>query len=290
MSEPTSRETRFSSKNNKQPISPAITNKNEKFQREFELRLSKQIEDLNMELKSFIQQTHNNLVEKLDKIVADFNSRLDDVNKSMSALTVRIEILEQTSESNRCYQLENQVSALQNKIDAIEREKLSTDVILHGVPKTTNEDLRNMFVTLCSSINCVPAPVPKEIFRTKSRENAENSAIIIKFPSVADKITVLKSANQAFRAKRKPLCLHNLGLQSDRRIHLNESLTAHNQNIFRKAFHLKRHDVLSSVFTRSGQVYVRQTPKGRAFLIDCYQRLESLANVTNRDENVRPDM
>lgn len=283
---PTPAKTRFGSKNHRpHQQSPAIINKEDKSSNKFEMCLTKQLEDYTKELKSLIQDNHHILIEKLDKIVTDFNTRFDDVNRSMSALTIRIEVLEQTSESIRCSQLDNEISVLQGKIDSMERDKLSADVILHGAPPTANEDLRKMFDTLCTSIDCVPPIVPKDIFRTKSKGAA---AIVIKFTSAADKFTLLRSTNQAYKKTRKPLCLQNIGLQSDRPIYINESLTARNLELYRKAFQLKHQKRLFSVFTRTGRVYVRQTPNAKAFLIDSIQHLDTFAAVTANHDDITP--
>lgn len=284
---PTPAKTRFGSKNSKpQQQSPAIINKEDRSSNKFELRLAKQLEDNKKELKSLIMVNHNMLMEKLERIVADFNSRLDDVNRSMSALTVRIEVLEQTSESIRCTQLDNEISELHGKVDSMERDKLSADAILHGVPLTANENLRKMFDSLCTSIDCVPPLVPRDIFRTKPKGAMENSAIIIKFNSAADKVTMLRLANQSYRKTRKPICLQNLGLQSDKPIYFNESLTARSLELYRGAFQLKKQKKLFSVFTRTGRVYVRQTPNAKAVLIDSTHHLDAFAAGTyaNHDE------
>lgn len=274
-------ETRFLSKSKPQTPNAA---KDDKSGKTFEMRLMRQLDDFNSELKSTIQDMHNILLAKLDTIVADFNRRFEDVNKSISALTVRIEVLEQTSESVLCSQLTNEISTLQNKIDSMERDKLCSDAILHGVPMTADEDLNCMYSRLCTAIECTPAPVPKEIFRTKPKGNLGNSAIIIKFSSVADKIAVLRSANTTYRKTKKRICLHQLGLQSDKPISINESLTAPNIVIFRKAHELKKLKQLFSVFTRGGRVYARQTSNGRAFLVDSIQHLDSLAAATTYDD------
>lgn len=240
------------------------------------------LEDFNQQLKSTILEAHNKLLDTLDNIVKDFNNRFEDINRSMSALSVRLEVLEQTSESVLCSQLAKEVFALQGKIDEIEREKLTTDAILHGVPSQENENLHMLYTALCASIDCTPAPLPKQIFRTKAKRNSQCPAIIVKFSSVADKIKVLKSVNYAYKKTKKTLCLHNLGMQSD----LTESLSPANHAIYRKAFQLKHHKHLTSVFTRGGRVYVRVKPNEEAFLVDHIQRLDALtaAAVATNDE------
>lgn len=204
----------------------------------------------------------------------------------MSALSVRLEVLEQTSESVLCSQLEKEVFALQGKIYDIEREKLTADAILHGVPSQQNENLHMLYTALCASIDCTPAPLPKQIFRAKAKRNSQCPAIIVKFSSVADKIKVLKSVTYAYNKTKKTLCLHNLGMQSDSRVHLTESLSPANHAIYRKAFQLKHHKHLTSAFTRGGRVYVRVKPNEEAFLVDHIQRLDPLtaAAVATNDE------
>lgn len=247
------------------------------FLKNIEMRLNNRLDEHNAQLKSLITELHNNLADKLDTIVSDFNRRFEDINRTLSALTVRVEVLEQTSEATICSQLETEILTLRRDLDQVQREKLSTDLVLHGVPKNSNEDLHNIFEKLCSSIDCAPIPLPRDIFRTKPKRGSEDTAIIIKLPTTADKIRVLRSIHLSYQKTKKPICLRNLALQSDSRIYLNESLTAQNHLIYRKAYKLKQQKHLSSVFTRNGLVYARQTPKGKAFLFDCPQRLDDFA-------------
>lgn len=285
------------SKPSQQPSPPILLSAKEKMSTSFENRLNKQMSDCTSELKSLIMDVNKNLSllsDKLDKIVLDFNSRIEDVTNTISALTTRVDELEsqQSAKIKETSQKNAEISQLQGTLDRMHREQIITDALLHGVPQTADENLADMFNTLCTSIKCPAISTPKQIFRMKPRTNSTNStdaAIIIKFQSVADKITLLKSINDMYTTSKQTLCLRHLGMVSDSRIYLNESLTPYNRIILRKAFQLKRQNPnkLSSVFTRNGCVYVRLTPKGKAFRIDHSTDLDQLVATARKpnDDN-----
>lgn len=188
-------ETRQAARSSQQQNSPANLNKRgDELLKNFELRMKKQFD----EIKSMIMDVQSKLtdnLEKLNKIVCDFTNRFQMLGHTVSALTERMQLLEGLYQCTLVNQVNSDVSLLSKKIDQLERESIANDAVIYGVPKTNTEDLREMFSKLCTSTNCTPSPVAREIFRVKPKGTSEDTAIIVKFINKADKYNVLKSIN-----------------------------------------------------------------------------------------------
>lgn len=103
-----------------------------------------------------------------------------------------------------------------------------------------------------------------------------NTSIVIEFNKATEKNNLLRSIRHRWTVRKQNLCLHDVKLNSDSRIYVNESLTTSNHMILRKALVLKRGKVLSSVFTRSGRVYVRVTGTVKTLLITSMENLDTI--------------
>lgn len=184
-------------------------------------------------------------------------------------------------------QQNTKIIELQGALDRIHREQIAADTLLYGVPQIDGENLANIFNTLCTSVNCPDITTPKQIFRMRPKNNSRDTAILIKFKSIDDKITLLKSINSMYKKSKQSIFLRHLGMDSDSRIYLNESLTSCNRLILRKAFQLKRQNQnkLSSVFTRNGCVYVRLLANDKASRIDRLTDLDQLIATARNDDN-----
>lgn len=257
------------------PVSRMATTADDKKLKNIESCMNKQYK----ELKKLILEEHSKLAMKLDKIESDFRQRFEEVTRTVADLSQRVQQLESTSEPSAS--ISPEISQLAQRIDDLEREKISADAIIRGIPRKENENLHDLFAKLCHSVDCSPTPTLQNIFRTRTKDASVDTAIVVKFHSATDKNLLLKSVHRRWRTnKNRTLCLHDVGLPSDSRIYVNESLTSCNHLILRKALLLKRRRVLSSVFTRGGRVYVRARPAEETLLINSLKSLNSIADNT----------
>ena len=207
--------------------------------------------------------------DKIKKLENTFNQRLGSFNHSLFTLGNRLDTLEQqgsrmdTHEEElslvKAQMLEKDNTMLKMEIDALARNNISGDLVLHGIPIRNNENLRNIFDRFCSLINYVPSS-PIHILRTKPKNSSTTtSAIIVKLPHAQDKVNVLKSATAYYKLNSKAVTLTDLGFEGNKFVRVYESLTRHNHSIYRKAIEFRKKGILHAVLTRQGRVYVRQT-------------------------------
>ena len=261
--------------------SVSVETSDETLWKKLELRLNKQ----SKQIKTLIEDSSKELSRKIDQALGNLNNRFSQIDKIIASMTERIESLEE-QHNNIPLGVNHEdpnLHVLMDKIDLLERESVSADVVLNGVPKKSDEDLHDLMHELCTSLNCTPTPVLKDIFRTRAKGSSADTSIIIKLGSKKDKNVLLHSISQRYKTSKKSLCLRDINMNSDKRIYLNESLTTHNHMIFREAYHLKRQKKVSSVFTRNGQVYVRPTPQSDTVLITSHDLLKKTIASYERD-------
>lgn len=220
------------------------------------------------------------LEEKLDKL-------LDNVVKIKADMHQKIDRL-----SRRIDQIRLDV---QLNIDTTDRAVCNNVLELVGIPYRKDENLQLYFRQICLLLGYSEANIPLVDIRRKradrtldkteptaavstaanrshqtarsTRKRGEQSEdgldcaiIVIEF--------VFKTIRDAFyRAylKKRTVCLADIGLDSDRRIYVNETLTRMNQKLKSAALKKKREGLLHAVYTVDGEIFVQQQPgqKGR---------------------------
>lgn len=87
----------------------------------------------------------------------------------------------------------------------------------------------------------------------------------------------LKSTRDEFYSaylQKRDLKLRHIGLDSDRRVYINESLTIEARKLKSAALHLKKSGKLSSVYTKHGVVYIKPAANGPTIEIQSERDLD----------------
>lgn len=173
---------------------------------------------------------------------------------------------------------------LEGRIDTLERESHSADLLLNGIPITPNEDLNLLFNKICTKLGFAAKDYTLlSIFRLKNKFS--HPTIVLKFIS--------QDARNAFYKlywKSKNLNLIDVGFQTDSRIYVKESLTKSNLEIFQRAMALRREKKLYSVLTYNGCVYVKNQPEAQAVRIDSVSLLTEYnkRKLNNTSDSISP--
>ena len=151
------------------------------------------------------------------------------------------------------------VGALQNR----------NELIVSGVPfrvgGNLNEVLRHIgkHLGVSDNINAEPR-------RMKSSSNLDRDGLtVVEFG--------LKTTRDDFYSAylhKRDLKLKHIGVDSDRRIYVNESLTVEARKLKSMALHLKKAGKLASVYTKQGIIHVKATAGGPAIVIQSADDLE----------------
>ena len=279
------RETRGASSKRKRMGSPSADSQTNEFLTADILseHPSKQAESIKLGFAKEISCLRDDFLLKIEEVSSNWSKRFDGINKTVTNLIDRVNQLEENFNKSTQHQ-QAEITTLQKQCRDLQKKEVSCDAILFGIPALPDENLTNLFNTLCHTIKCKPPPLTN-IFRTKkSNNNSSTSPIVIKFCNSYERNTVLMSAANHRKQHGTELRLPDFGIDSvsisTHRCFLNENLTKQTRFLLNSALSLKRKKQLIGVHTKQGNVYVKNTPNGKSFLIESSQDLLAAAAAT----------
>lgn len=198
----------------------------------------------NNDLAGLIKSQGRTTQEQINKL--GFELR-EEINKGLDS------IREDLAEVNdKLLQVKEDVA--DNK-EAIARSLLSNDLIISGVPYMLNENLSTYFQSWCKVLGYTDSSTPlvdlRRLSKSQPREGS-NCFILVQF--------AISNQRNDFFAKylrSTSLTLAQIGLQSDKRIYVNENLIPSARKVKSKAVEMKKEGKLASVFCRGGIVHIK---------------------------------
>lgn len=219
--------------------------------------LANLIKNVKADLSEQINDINNRLDEK-------FSNAICDMKKDIVAISSRQDYLEENYER-------------------IDRHLHLTDLMVHGIPKSKEDNIRDILQTIGAKIGF--SHVESTVLSTfRCKQFSEKPTIIVKFSSSSARNIFYKHYKETL--KTKALALRDIGIPSDNRIIIQESLSRTNAALFRKAMELKRDQSIHAVFTYNGFVKITPTRDSTAVLITSIQQLLEIArkNVTSQSK------
>lgn len=197
-----------------------------------------------------IEEMNSGISAKIDSVKAELDDKLDAVSRDISSF--KSECAEKFVQNN------NAMLALNNRVDEISREigglKNRNELIVGGIPYLKDENLALYFSAMWKQVGLPENSLPSVDIRRMKSSTKNDSLIIIQF--------ALRNNRDDFYSsylRQHDLQLCHLGIDSPRRIYINENLTVESQRIKAAALRLKKAGKLSSVFTKLGTVYVKRS-------------------------------
>lgn len=167
--------------------------------------------------------------------------------------------------------LNRMVDCVSQKVGALENRN---ELIISGIPFQTGEDLNSTLNAISRHLEVkdTSALVAKTRRITSASNSDRTGLILVEF--------ALKSSRDEFYSaylRKRDLKLKHLGLDSDRRVYINESLTTEQRKLKSTALHLKKAGKLVSVYTKQGIVYVKAAANGPPIEINSERELASFS-------------
>ncbi|KAL1373674.1 hypothetical protein pipiens_018523, partial [Culex pipiens pipiens] len=201
------------------------------------------------ETKTMIHEMRTDLNKKIETIKTDLEGKLEAVSKDITSL--------RSDCATKFLQTDANVDALSDRLDgvshAIDSLERCDDLIVSGVPFVEGEDLPAYFTAMLKHVGLdgsVPPSVDIRRLYSRSPNGSDGSFIKIQF--------ALRNARDDFYYAylgKHDLKLCHLGIDSTRRVYVNESLTDAARKIRAAAIRLKKDGKLSSVYTKRGVVH-----------------------------------
>lgn len=203
--------------------------------------------DGHLTLSSQIEGCVSSLRKELFVMREDVRTLKSDIASGLNELSATVSSAEQNVSANK---------------EANKRLEKASDLLLTGVPFSTNEDLREGFrkvaVHLGYDDECLPKVYTKRL-SNRPLPVGSTSPVLYQF--------AFKSARDDFFRRylsKMDLTLLNLGFNSCKRIYLNENLTYQALQVRRSAVFLRSVGKLSRVQVKDGIVHVKRITDQRA--------------------------
>lgn len=207
------------------------------------------------DLAAYIKKSNDKITSSFDKLSTSLNNKMDLLCKDMNTkiTTLRSEINSRMDSihsdlENKLLKIETEMS---QRINYLERQSCSCDIIVAGIPYLSNENVSELIRKICSKIG-IENPGISSVFRIKSSKQV--SPIVIKFNNFESKKKVFKNY-----LNYNKLCLNDVDLNSENRIYMNDSLTKLDSIIMKRAAELRKLGLIHKVGVRNGYVVVKWT-------------------------------
>lgn len=198
--------------------------------------------------------------EKIDAIKSELKTEIQSMKNECA---VKFQQHDAALES-----LHKRVDSVSNLIGALANRN---ELIISGIPSTPGENLNYTLKAIGKYLAVKDTTIQMvETRRMSSGKNSDRDGlIVVEFP--------LKAARDEFYSaylRRRDLRLNHIGIDSDRRVYVNESLTSEARKLKAAALHLKKAGKLASVYTRLGIVYIKPTAGAQPLVIKTEEDLD----------------
>lgn len=243
--------------------------------KESEDRLLSQLEKRMCEKLSEMRLDLNDVCERVSKLEIEAGENKIAIENKLSELktdvanvmTKTINVKTVSSED-----IEAELATLRHKILQHENYAVASDLRIDGIPYYKNENLFNIFTTMCSNLN-IETPNVRALYRLKNKKISPSPTILVKLASPYEKNFMLKTVSNYRRKNKDLLRLYLLNFDANNPFYINENLSQENYKIFNRALKMKKERTLCSVFTIRGIVHVLQNEADQPIRIECIDQL-----------------
>lgn len=224
-------------------------------------------------MRSMMQQftETRQLIDTVRSEIKDVNSKIEsvkmelksDINMLKDECAVKFQCHDATMES-----LNKKIDRVSQTVGALQNQN---ELIISGIPYQSGENLNSTLKQIGKHLAVKDATtLMMEPRRMKSGSNSgRDGLIVVEF--------ALKMARDEFYSaylRKCDLKLNHIGLDSDRRVYINESLTSEARKLKSMALHLKKAGKLTSVHSKQGVIHVKSAAGGPTIIIQSEIELE----------------
>lgn len=223
------------------------------------------------ETKTLIDEMRNEINIKIDTVKTELEGKLNVVSNDIHAL--------KTECASNFQSYDVALNGLHERVDEISSTMDNlvnrNELIISGIPYLGGEDLPALFKAACKQLGMDDRTTPSvDIRRLKAgvMNDGDNSLVLVQF--------ALRNQRDDFYSaylRRRDLQLSHLGIESTRRVYVNENLTVAARRLKAAAVRLKKAGKLSSVYTKLGTVVVKPTATAKPIVIQSEEQLNQFS-------------
>jgi len=211
-----------------------------------------------------VKEEVSRLNEKLS-LVIDQNKTLRAENKSLSEQYTKLATKLRETE----LELDNQQQYMRRN-----------NIIVTGVPESTDEDLTDIFTTIATNLGCHNfRPSELDVIHRLPQAKATNRPrpIVVRLVRRSKKQGILKLARERWNKERKKksrLVASHLGLHGTNPVYFAEHLTRKRAALFRKAKEFKSRYSFKFLWTRDGQILLQKDEQSSTIFVNSEANLQ----------------
>jgi Baculovirus FP protein len=219
-----------------------------------------------------IQKSQDFLSAKVDNLLEQL-SALKEENTGLKERVKHLEI--------KCSSLEYTVYSMERETDTVKREKIASNLLIHGVPYFSNENPTQIVIDIAAKLD---HSLGEESILSCSRltnsnkNNAAKAPLMVKFADISVKRELVMKLR-----RKKLLLLSEVYPQcpgDDRaRISLRDDLTPLQRMLFKEAKGLQELFQLRFAWMKDGEIFVRKEENTKVYAINSKCDLIKIANI-----------
>ena len=230
---------------------------------------------------TFIQQENQNLKDEIAQLKVAFQSQKQELDKMKTTLeksAATKQALKQELEATK-KDLRDEIEEsqrLSEELDDLEQYTRKNSLEIDRVPENIYTTTEEVVLKLGEALNM---PIQPDDIEISHKLKARNNPIIVKFLSHKVKSNLYKKRVELKNVKVSdlfPTTSYATAIGRDNRLFLNENRTAYRRRIVTKANNMRKDDLLSSVWTMDGKVFVKTSPSGTPVRIYNVEDLDDL--------------
>lgn len=197
-----------------------------------------------------IEEISVNISGKIDTVKADLDGKLEAVLHDINSFKADCNAKLKSNEDALCA-LDERVGSISQDIDNLQNRN---ELIVSGIPYLKDENLTSYFNAMWKYLDLQKGSIPSVDVRRLRPSTQNDGLIVLQF--------ALRNDRDDFYSgylHKRDLKLCHLGIDSSRRVYVNENLTVAARKIKATALRLKKAGKLSTVYTKLGTVMVRRS-------------------------------
>lgn len=218
---------------------------------------------------------------KIDSLKDELNAKLEGIKLDLQKQidNIKSEICElRSSCSSESQTIRTEVDSVCHRLDSasetVSRLEHRTELIAVGIPYVSNENLSNCVLSMSRAIGFdenKTSHIECKRLRSRNLSDGDQCFILLQFS-----MACLRDEFYAKYLAKRDLCLKHIGMNSDRRVFINENLTLSARAIKRAALKMRKENKLAAVTTKLGVVHVKTSSDGPPVAITSLEMLAQL--------------
>lgn len=209
-------------------------------------------------------------IKVIKSTVIDTKKDMEGIRKDFEGIKEKQTILEKYSEETKesLRELQSRNDELNRKVNDLEQYSRMENLVISGIPREENENVRQTIVKLVKKLNVNLEN--NEISTCHRLSNQGMAGIVARINNRDKKMEMIR------KSREKKLNAKDMGWEEDQNIYVSNQLTGFTMGILKAAKKLRSENKLEFVWEKEGKVYVRKNETSPAIRITDCEQLEEI--------------